>query len=244
MIRRFLTAILASLCVIASVSAKSRTVVVELFTSEGCSSCPRADDLLGDLLQRDWGGGEVYGLSFHVDYWDRLGWKDRFSDKAHTQRRYRYAESLPDSRVYTPQMVVDGRVGFVGSDRAKAMEAAVSEADAVSVSLNVDDVSDGVVRLMYEVDSPRDGLDLNVALAQRRVSTDVKHGENGGRVLSHTNVVRAYKRFSLGKAGKGKTKLRMPKDLAAGDLDVVVYVQDRTSQVILGAAQVKLKGEL
>ena len=99
MIRRFLTAILASLCVIASVSAKSRTVVVELFTSEGCSSCPRADDLLGDLLQRDWDGGEVYGLSFHVDYWDRLGWKDRFSDKAHTQRQYRYAESLPDSRV-------------------------------------------------------------------------------------------------------------------------------------------------
>jgi hypothetical protein len=99
---RFLSAILTSLCVIASVSAGGRTVVVELFTSEGCSSCPRADVLLGDLLQRDWGGGEVYGLSFQVDYWDRLGWKDRFSDKAHTQGQYQYAESLPDSRVCTP----------------------------------------------------------------------------------------------------------------------------------------------
>jgi hypothetical protein len=92
-------------------------------------------------------------------------------------------------------MIVDGRVGFVGSDRAKAVEAIgaeLSDVDVISVSLNVDDVSDDVVRLTCGVDSPRDGLDLNAFLAQKRVSTDVKHGENGGHVLLHTNVVRAY----------------------------------------------------
>ncbi len=127
---------------------------------------------------------------------------------------------------------------------SEAIGAELSDVDVVSVSRNVDDLSDDVVRLTYGVDSPRDGLDLNAFLAQKRVLTDVKHGENGAHLLLHTNVVRAYKRFSLDKTGNGKTKLRIPTGLAAGDLDVVVYVQDRVSQVILGASQANLKGEL
>ena len=94
-----------------------RTAVVELFTSEGCSSCPPADILLGELSKRTWESGEVIALGFHVDYWDRLGWKDRFSGGNHSQRQRRYAQSFAENSVYTPQMIVDGQAGFAGSDR-------------------------------------------------------------------------------------------------------------------------------
>ena len=95
-----------------------RTVVVELFTSEGCSSCPPADILLGELSTRKWESGEFISLAFHVDYWNRLGWKDRFSSKAYSRRQRNYALSFAENSVYTPQMVVEGKVGFVGSDPA------------------------------------------------------------------------------------------------------------------------------
>ena len=168
------------------------TVVVELFTSEGCSSCPRADMPLGELtVDASRSEGEVYGLSFHVDYWDRLGWKDRFSDGAYTQRQYQYAKRLPDSRVYTPQMVVDGRVGFVGSDRVRAVEAiesALARDDELRLSLSVKDLTASRVVIEYDVDGLREGLGLSVAIAQRSASTNVKHGENDGRLLRHRNL--------------------------------------------------------
>jgi hypothetical protein len=227
-------------------SEPAATAVVELFTSEGCSSCPRADVLLGELTKQSWDGGEVIGLSFHVDYWDRLGWKDRFSDNAFTKRQYQYAEKLPDSRVYTPQMVVDGHVGFVGSNRATAERTIVSaleKADEVEVSISVQNLSSKSVKLAYEVGPPRDGLGLTVALAQRGVTTDVKRGENRGRELQHSYVVRAYKDFAIGSHTSGSTRLRIPDDVSIDELDVVAYVQDRDSLVILGATRKSLKGD-
>lgn len=222
------------------------TAVVELFTSEGCSSCPRADALLGQLTQRSWDKGQVYGLAFHVDYWDRLGWKDRFSDGLFTERQHRYAASLSDSRVYTPQMIVDGRIGFVGSHRSQAIEAintSLSSGDQVGVVISIDDLSSRKVGLNYEVALSREGLDISVAIAQRDVSTDVERGENSGRVLEHHSVVRAFKTFPVGKTGTGQTWLRLPEDAPVEDLDVIVYVQDRATLAILGASRISLKGK-
>lgn len=222
------------------------TAVVELFTSEGCSSCPRADVLLGEIAEKAWPDGDVFGLAFHVDYWDRLGWKDRFSDNAFTKRQYRYAERLPDSRVYTPQMVVDGRVGFVGSNRLQAtrsIESALSSADEVVVKASVTRRSGRRIEVAYEVTPRRPGLDLNVALVQRAVTTDVRHGENGGRTLHHKNVVRAYKQFPLDADGSGETRVSVPDDTDIEACDVVVYVQDRERLEILGATQTDMKGD-
>ncbi|HWA47919.1 MAG TPA: DUF1223 domain-containing protein, partial [Dongiaceae bacterium] len=94
-------------------------IVVELFTSEGCSSCPPANELLGELRQRQY----VLPLSFHVDYWDYIGWKDRFGDPGFTRRQYAYAEAQGNSMVYTPQMIIAGAIDVVGSDRAEVDKA-------------------------------------------------------------------------------------------------------------------------
>jgi len=242
-----ITYLLAATLLATSTSAaeQPKTAVVELFTSEGCSSCPRADVLLGELTSKSW-SGQVIGLAFHVDYWDRLGWKDRFSDNRFTKRQYRYAEKLPDSRVYTPQMVVDGTIGFVGSYRSQAVDAIEStlgEVDDVRVSIQVEEINGRTAKLAYRFDPSTEGLLLNAALAERKTSTDVKRGENGGRVLEHSHVVRAFKQFPAGTKGIGTTKLAIPNDVTPGDLDGVIYIQDRESLAVFGAAKVALKGE-
>src|SRR5712692_11374701 len=117
-----------------SAAAGERPIVVELFTSEGCSSCPPADALLAQLASRP----EVLALSFHVDYWDRLGWKDPFSSPAATERQHRYAELLRLATIYTPQIVVDGKWQAVGSDRGeveRALDAARRDGTEVPVAL-------------------------------------------------------------------------------------------------------------
>ena len=105
-----------------SVMAAEPFAVVELFTSEGCSSCPPAEALLNQIHPRAAKSGQrIYTLAFHVDYWDRLGWKDPFSEAAYSQRQNSYANGFGEDRIYTPQMIVNGRGGFVGSDAGEAM---------------------------------------------------------------------------------------------------------------------------
>jgi hypothetical protein len=161
-------------------------VVVELFTSEGCSSCPPADALLAELANRP----DVLALSFHVDYWDRLGWKDPSSSREATARQEQYARLLNIDAVYTPQIVVDGRREAVGSDRAaveRALDAARREPSGVPVTLSF---NNGKARITLG----RGGVTVNASVVligfdRRRVDT-VKRGENSGRTLTHVDVVR------------------------------------------------------
>jgi hypothetical protein len=170
-----------------SAGASERPIVVELFTSEGCSSCPPADALLAKLASRP----EVLALSFHVDYWDRLGWKDPFSSAAATRRQYRYAELLGLSSVYTPQIVIDGKWQAVGSDRdevERALASAEREHEEVPIALAIDR---GHAQIM--LGPGREGLLAAVLLVgfDRRHVTEVTRGENGGRTLTHIDVVRS-----------------------------------------------------
>jgi len=171
----------------ASAGASERPIVVELFTSEGCSSCPPADALLSELAGRP----DVLALSYHVDYWDRLGWKDPFSSAAATRRQYRYAELLGLATVYTPQIVVDGKWQAVGSDRdevEQALSSARRNREEVPIALAIDH---GHVRIT--LGPRRAGARAAVLLVgfDRRRVTDVKRGENAGRSLAHIDVVRS-----------------------------------------------------
>ncbi len=177
--------------------APHSAAVVELFTSEGCSSCPPADQLLADLIREAKSNGQpVYALAFHVGYWDGLGWKDPFSDPAYTQRQLNYAAALKLDDVYTPQMIVNGTAQFVGSDRQAAREAidralrqsasAAVEFQAVqSHSAQSQAGNDGPGRpidLTYRAAGPK-GAVLNVAVVEGSLRVDVPRGENGGRQL-------------------------------------------------------------
>src|SRR3984893_1423069 len=207
-------ALLLSLCVGPPgppVEAGERPSVVELFTSEGCSSCPPADALLAELAGRP----GVLALSFHVDYWDRLGWKDPFSSRAATDRQNRYATLLALPTVYTPQIVVDGRWQAVGSDRAdveRALEHARRDRPAVPVTLALDNG-----QAQITLGPGGDGVAASVLLIgfDRRHVTAVKRGENSGRTLAHVDVVRGLEEIGRSSAGEIAVPIPWPCDRVA-----------------------------
>jgi hypothetical protein len=198
---------------IASAGAGERPILVELFTSEGCSSCPPADALLAELAKRP----GVLALSFHVDYWDRLGWKDPFSEAAATARQNRYAALLGRSEIYTPQIVVDGRWQAVGSDRSaveRALAAAEHDPSAIPVALAVDR---GQVQVkLGPAADPISAAVLLIAFDRRHVGV-VGAGENGGRILTHVDVVRGFAEIGRfdGRASAIAAPLRWPADRVA-----------------------------
>lgn len=201
---------------IAPLHASERPIVVELFTSEGCSSCPPADALLAEFAGRP----DVLALSFHVDYWDRLGWTDPFSSPDATRRQHGYAELLGLATVYTPQMVVDGRWQAVGSDRSEveqALGSARRNRDEVPVALAVDH---GRAQIMLGQDSSRVAADLLLIGFDRRHVTAVSRGENGGRTLSHVDVVRSIEEIGQFDGGRGafEVPIRSPTDRIAAIL--------------------------
>ena len=174
------------LSAILPLQAGEQPVVVELFTSEGCSSCPPADALLVELANRP----DVLALSLHVDYWDRLGWKDPFSSPQATARQEQYARLLNIDTVYTPQIVVDGRREAVGSDRAaveRAVDAASHESSAVPVTLSV---KNGQARITLGRGGVTAGASVVLIGFDRRRIDTVERGENSGRTLTHVDVVR------------------------------------------------------
>src|SRR6516165_396963 len=182
--------LLAAIClalVTVPAMAEERPILVELFTSEGCSSCPPADALLAELAARP----EVLALSLHVDYWDRLGWKDPFSSPAATRRQQHYADLLRLGTVYTPQIVVDGKWQAVGSSRAEVehiLDAAQREREQVPLVLAVDD-GRAQIRLGPGADAGSAAVEL-IGFDRRQISP-VARGENAGRTLVHADVVRS-----------------------------------------------------
>jgi hypothetical protein len=205
----------------------SAPVVVELFTSQGCSSCPPAEALL-DKLARDGkvAGRTVLPLAFHVDYWDDLGWADPFASPAWSERQREYAHALRDDRVYTPEMVVAGRVGFVGSDALRAAKAiAAAPAQTKLTATATWDAS----HLRIEASAPADA-GLLVAIYQDGTRTKVPRGENRGETLANDRVVRKLVRLAEpGKSGKQTI------DVDAAWTGAVVFAQ-RADSAIIGSA--------
>ena len=218
-------------------------ILVELFTSEGCSSCPPADELLRRLdAQRSVSAKQIVVLSEHVDYWDRTGWRDRFSSREYTDRQEEYARRFGISGPYTPEMVVDGKREFVGNN-SHLLEDALRSADIqpkalISISAADLDGSDLIVEL--EASALPAGAkhgDLYIAVADNSDETQVKGGENSGRQLRHVAVLRSLRK--VGKVGseglRKEFKLRVPKDLTKDNLRVIAFVQEPGNGAVLGS---------
>lgn len=217
-----------------------RPVVVELFTSEGCSSCPPADALLSQLRKQETQSGtEVIPLGFHVDYWNYQGWQDRFSSNQYSKRQERYAEQLHTEGPYTPEMVVDGSQEFVGSDASRA-RSAIAEAGKQPAAAQVS-LQQHAGKLGINVaGQPNGSGEVWLAVTEDNLSSRVGAGENTGRTLHHDAVVRELKELGALRGGKLERNLPLtfPSDWKSGDLHIVVFVQDPGTGKIVGAGEI------
>lgn len=217
--------------------AKRKAVVVELFTSEGCSSCPPADTLLAELQrQGQQNGAEIIPLGFHVDYWNYLGWQDRFSSSAYSRRQENYARGFLLDGPYTPQMVIDGQRQFTGSDSRRAREAIAQEAAEpqraeVQLSFAAPD------RLLVSA-SGENTAEVKLAITEDNLASNVGGGENNGRMLRHTAVVRDFRTLGkLTKSGfRAEVPLTLPREWKSKDLRFVVFIQQPSGRIDAAAS--------
>lgn len=216
-------------------------VIVELFTSEGCSSCPPADRLLATLeSQQPVAGVRVIALSEHVDYWDRLGWRDPFSSPQFTGRQQEYSQLFRDSGPYTPEMVVDGVTGFVGNQSADALKA-IAQAGRSAKSLVR--VTAGSGKISIRADGAKHAAEVVVAITERNLLSNVARGENAGRKLTHTAVVRWLRVVGKTKPGEPfalEVNAMADKSWKPENLQAVVFLQEESSRKVLGAAEAPL----
>ncbi len=181
--------------------------VIELFTSQGCSSCPPADKLLGQYADRK----DVLALSFNVDYWDYLGWHDTLASADNTERQRDYARARGDGQVYTPQVVVDGRTHVVGSNQS-AIEAALRKVGPFRVPITLSSTSDTVTATIEAPPDPAPHATLWLVMYDRSVTVPIGRGENSGRTITYNNVVRKLRPVEM---WKGET---MSVDLAKSEM--------------------------
>jgi hypothetical protein len=228
----------------ANATAARRPVLVELFTSEGCSSCPPADALLARLDEtQSVPGAQVIALSEHVTYWNQDGWHDPFSMDAMTDRQKRYQDRFGLNDVYTPQVVVDGAAQMVGSDERKLTAAVAQAATATKAELTIQDAQWSGNAVKFSVKGAADTKTVLVAaLADDSAQTAVKAGENKGRNLRHVAVVRALEEMGKGADDGRALTLKAPASKpgeaeASGPMRLVVFVADRHNGHVLAATE-------
>jgi hypothetical protein len=220
-------------------------VLIELFTSEGCSSCPPADRLLVDLDRtQPVSGADLIVLSEHVDYWNSLGWQDPWSSAFFTERQNSYSDQFKLRSVYTPQLVVNGEAEASGNDwgqAKKACEKALSE-QKIPVRISAITLDGGSLHAHVETDALPDSIhkaDLYVVLALDHAESQVKAGENSGRKLSHVSVVQSLNKvgsLEKGKAFAKDVQLKLNSKSDPSNLRVIAFVQEPGPGKVLGAA--------
>lgn len=218
-----------------------RPVLVELFTSEGCSSCPPADKNLTFLeKQQPVAQAEIITLAFHVDYWDRLGWKDRFSSPLFSRRQEIYSQALKLDSNYTPQMIVDGESEFVGSDSGKAAKEIAKAAESAKATVEVT-IDGGELKAKVVGAEKHGDATVYAAIAEDGITSRVERGENSGKTLEHVSVVRELNAVGVLAAGKQEvetsSELRIDPLWSAEKLKVVVFVQENETRRILGVGR-------
>ncbi len=213
-------------------------VVLELFTSQGCSSCPIADELLEELKET-YAQEDVFVLSYHVDYWNRLGWKDPFSQKAFSDYQSRYATAFRSRNIYTPQLVVNGTTEFVGGNKLRALETIKKYQTgnaANTVDLQVISKKDNEIEVNFKV-AGMDFKNLTLAVVVAERTTNIPRGENRNRTLKNANIVAVR---NVIQTPKGTAKLSLPDWITDKDtLSVVAYTQDAQLE-ITGASRLSI----
>jgi hypothetical protein len=240
-----------------SSSPSSRPIVVELFTSEGCSSCPPADALLAKLEStQPVDGAQIIAIEEHVDYWNQQGWIDPFSSAEWTDRQRTYVSAFRQDGEYTPQMVVDGRKQFIGSRMGEASSALLEAQRSPAVEVSIRNAGEAgnskEARLEIKVGkltgtSAGDDAEVSIALTENGLESQVTGGENAGRSLRHASVLRTLRKIGNADgnspiAFSGECSLKLKPAWKRGNLSAVVLVQERKSRHILGAAALKLAG--
>lgn len=221
-----------------------RTVLLELFTSQGCSSCPPADRLLTELAAHGVAGVDVVALSYHVDYWNYIGWTDPFSSAEWSDRQRRYARQLADDRVYTPQLVIDGVSECVGSQRREVAKRVAGAARRPAVGAVRADWSPQGLRLAASLpDSAPGPAWVWVAVFETDLETEVRRGENARRTLRNDNVVRRLStqvELAPGKSWQGLYELAPEPGWRQDRLGVAVFLQDPTTLEVHAATAERL----
>jgi hypothetical protein len=215
-----------------TIAGTGRPAVVELYTSQGCSSCPPADALLGELARRP----DVLALAFHVDYWDDLGWRDRFELPVATQRQRQYARQLGSASVYTPQMVVDGTADVVGGDAAGVARLIASPRASVPVQIST---RDGELLVSVAAANGMPAAEVTLLSYLPQAQTAIGRGENAGRALREYNIVRSSVTLGHWHGAAAEWQVRVA-DLPAEARAVAVLLQQPGPGAIIGAAQLAL----
>ncbi|SFD47900.1 Protein of unknown function [Flavobacterium phragmitis] len=218
---------------------KKGFALLELYTSEGCSSCPPADELLGKI-QNEYRDKNVFVLAYHVDYWDKQGWKDIFSNADYTKRQYDYAQFMGKEPIYTPQVIINGKTDFIGSQETSlrnGIKSALSKPALANLSLETAKNSN-ILSVQYNVESTSKNSRLLLAVVQKEAKSNVKRGENANRVLLHYQIVRQLQTVNLSKGKKGTATISLPKNYNSQGFEVIGFVQDADSGVVLGVKRV------
>jgi hypothetical protein len=237
MLLRFVMAVALCLSLTLPVRAEPRPVVVELFTSQGCSSCPKADAYLRELAARD----DVIALSFAVDYWDFLGWKDTLASPAFTKRQRAYARALDLSGVYTPQIVVDGIAEGVGS-RRETVEAQIASQrnKELPVALHFSDDGAALTLHVGAGAAPDRAATLWLVRYAKEETVEIRRGENRGKTMTYTHAVRGLMPIGMWKGDATTVTLPKTELLVQGHEGCVALLQMRDGGPILGAARIDL----
>ncbi len=230
--RAWLLLFLVSASALVGSPTKAQPVVVELFTSQGCSSCPPADALLGELARKP----NVIALAYHVDYWDRLGWKDPFAIPEAAARQRGYVKRLSRSGAFTPHAVVSGDTSLVGSNRAAMYEAIAGDRDALEIAL----AKKGADLVIDLRERWREPMDLYAVSYLREATTRIGRGENARRSLQEFNIVRSFKRLARWNGTPQQLKVPLS-SFPADATNVVVLLQRPHQGAVAGAATLRLR---
>jgi len=208
--------------------------ILELFTSEGCSSCPPADRLLPQLASLD---SNIIPLSFHVDYWNHLGWTDPFSKGEFSERQREYGERFHLESIYTPQLIINGEYELVGSNRSTAeadIKSALKEKPGVQIKIDEIKKDKNKLTISCHLEGDWQQTNLTSVVVQKYAEMKIKGGENGGRKLSHTNVVRSFMQKPAQQIMD--FEIEIPDDLTNNNSQLILYAQQKNDLRITGAA--------